>query len=180
MRVRNPFQAKLEQIAITLLMDSREGSRAFTAQELSPFKVEHVGLPTGDITVKGLDTKVVVEKKDSLAELVNNFGAQRARWDREVQRLLAYPSRLLVICDTWDSIDLHNYPAKSRLSANHIYGSLAGLAASGLPWVFAGDRRRAIDITKRFLYVAANREWRVARAFAAEVLSDDNQAEAGA
>ncbi len=57
---------------------------------LTPLQSVEGTLTTGDYSVAGLKHVVAIERK-SLPDLLGCIGQQRDRFDREVQRLLAYP-----------------------------------------------------------------------------------------
>ena len=117
-------------------------------------------LPTGDYSLQGLETIVAIERK-SKQDLIACVGRERKRFDREVQRLLAYPVRALVVESTWPEVEAGDWRGEVRPEA--ALGSLLGWAAAGLPVIMAGDRARAGKYTARLLYLAARRRWREAR-----------------
>lgn len=128
--------------------------------DLSPMQMVPGTLATGDYSVKGLEHVVSVERK-SLPDLLACVGQERERFDREVQRLLAYPTRALVVEATWQDIEAGNW--QSRVSAAAALGSLLGWVAMGLPIIMSGDHKRAGTYVSRILYIAARRRWREAR-----------------
>ncbi len=79
--------ATLKPENVTALIDTREQQLL----DLSPLRTEQATLPTGDYSLKGLEHVVAIERK-SLDDLLGVVGRDRPRFDREVQRLLAYPS----------------------------------------------------------------------------------------
>ena len=83
------------------------------------------------------------------------------RFDREVQRLLAYPCRALIVESTWTRIEQGEW--RSQLKPSHVIGSLLGWVAMGLPVVMAGDHDRAGRFAARLLFTAARRRWRELR-----------------
>jgi hypothetical protein len=113
---RGPIPAELKPENITALIDSREQMPL----DLSPLRMETLadgkGLPTGDYSVKGLTDFVVVERK-SLEDLLCVVGRERERFEKEVQRLLAYPQRLLVIESGWLAIERGDW--RSQVTASH-------------------------------------------------------------
>ena len=114
----------------------------------------------------GLERVVAVERK-SLGDLLACIGQERDRFDREVQRLLAYPTRALVIEATWP--DLEQGEWRSQVTPQAAVGSVLGWVAMGLPVVMAGDHQRAGRYVSRLLFTAARRRWRELRALAGSI-----------
>jgi DNA excision repair protein ERCC-4 len=148
--------ASLDHSKVVALVDTREQ----TPLDLSPLSVESTTLPTGDYSVKGLESVVAVERK-SLDDLLGCVGRERERFDREVQRLLAYPVRVLVVESTWGEIDLGQW--RSKITPEAVIGSLLAWEAMGLSVHMAGDHRRAGKHVARLLYQVAKRRYRELR-----------------
>lgn len=149
--------AELSTDSVTAIVDTREQ----LPLDLSPLRSEVGTLTTGDYSVKGLEHVVAIERK-SLPDLLACVGQERERFDREVQRLLAYPVRALVVESDWPIIEAGKW--QSRVTANAAVGSLIGWIAAGLPVVMASDHARAGRYVSRLLFTAARRRWREARA----------------
>ncbi len=109
----------------------------------------------------GLESVISIERK-SESDLLSCVGTDRERFDREVQRLLAYPVRALVVESSWARFEAGNW--RSRIKPAAAIGSLLGWSAMGLPIVMAGDHNRAGRYVSRMLFIAARRRWREARA----------------
>lgn len=154
--VANP-PAELRPESLTALTDTREQWPLC----LDPLRSEVATLTTGDYSVKGLENIVAIERK-SLPDLLGCIGQHRERFDREVQRLLAYPVRALVVESEWHIIEAAKW--QSKITASQAVGSLLGWIASGLPVVMATDHERAGRFVARLLVTAARRRWREARA----------------
>lgn len=142
---------------VTALIDTREQ----TPLILDPLKTEQGSLPTGDYSVKGLEHVVCVERK-SLQDLIGVIGAGRERFDREMQRILAYPCRLIVVEGTFSQIALKQY--RGEIAPNAVTGSILGWMARGIPVLFAGSHEEAGKMTARFLFIAARRRWEESQA----------------
>jgi DNA excision repair protein ERCC-4 len=119
-------------------------------------------LTTGDYSVLGLEGLVAIERK-SLSDLLGCVGVSRERFDREVQRLLAYPARALVVESSWVDIEAGEW--RSKITPAAVIGSLLGWVALGLPVIMAGDHHRAGRYVSRLLFTTARRRWREARTF---------------
>jgi DNA excision repair protein ERCC-4 len=150
-----PKEPKPENL--TAVIDTREQ----LPLDLSPLKVTTGTLATGDYSLAGLESIIAIERK-SEPDLLGCIGTDRARFDREVQRLLAYPVRALVIESSWQKLEAGVW--RSRVVPKSVIGSLLGWSASGLPIVMAGDHRTAGQYVSKLLYIAARRRWREARA----------------
>ncbi len=155
-RPRPPIPAELLPEAVVAIIDSREQMPL----ELHPLQTVTGTLTTGDYSVKGLVDVVAIERK-SLADLLGCIGQDRERFDREVQRLLAYPTRAVVVEATWPEIEAGNW--RSQVTPTAAIGSLLGWIAAGLPIIMAGDHERAGRFVGRLLFTAARRRWREAR-----------------
>ena len=110
-----------------------------------------------------MEAVVAIERK-SLPDLLACCGRERERFDREVQRLLAYPVRALVVEASWQDIEAGDW--RSRLThqaGRHVAGQWM---VRGLPVVMAGDRRMAGIIVAGMLRRAAIHHWRELRTFA--------------
>ncbi len=153
--------AALKPENVIALIDSREQ----TPLDLSPLRTEQGTLPTGDYTLKGLEHVVAIERK-SLDDLLGVVGRDRPRFEREVQRLLAYPCRVLLIESTWAAIELGQW--RSKLKPEAVIGSLLGWQASGLSVHMAGDHERAGRHAARLLFTVAKRRYRELRALLPE------------
>lgn len=142
---------------VTVLIDSREQ----TPLDLSPLKTEPGSLPTGDYAIKGLEHIACVERK-SLQDLVGSLTAGRERFDREMQRILAYPSRLVIVEGSLSNIVLKQY--RANVEPNSIVGSILGYMAKGIPILFAGTHEDCGRMVARFLFIVARRRWEEAQA----------------
>jgi DNA excision repair protein ERCC-4 len=154
--------ARLDPSQVVCIIDSREQN----ALNLEPLTSVTSTLPTGDYSVRGLEHVVAIERK-SLQDLVACVGTDRERFDREVQRLLAYPVRILVIESSWEAIESHepiNPQWRGKVTREAVLGSLMGWQASGLSVHMAGDHQRSGRHVARLLYHVANRRYRELRA----------------
>lgn len=161
-RPRNPIPADLRPEQLTAVVDTREQ----LPLDLSPLLSMRGTLDTGDYSVRGLEHVVAIERK-SLPDLLGCVGQSRERFEREVQRLLAYPVRALVVEATWP--DLEQGEWRSKVTPAAAVGSCLGWIAQGLPVIMAGDHRRAGRYVARLLFLAARRRWREARQLVANV-----------
>ncbi len=159
--------ATLKPENVTALIDTREQQLL----DLSPLKTEAATLPTGDYSLKGLEHVVAIERK-SLDDLLGCVGRDRERFDREVQRLLAYPVRVLLIEATWAQIELGQW--RSKLKPEAVIGSLLGWQATGLAIHMVGDHERAGRHAARLLYTVAKRRYRELRGLCEGFSNEDS------
>ncbi len=162
--MRLPAELKPDQV--TAVIDTREQCPL----DLSPLRTVPGTLSTGDYSVQGLESLVAIERK-SLSDLLACIGVDRDRFDREVQRLLAYPVRAIVIEASWG--DLEQGEWRSQVTPAAAIGSVLGWIAQGVPVIMAGDHERAGRYVSRLLYTAARRRWREARAMASTILEPE-------
>lgn len=158
----NPIPAELKPEAVVAVIDTRERQPL----DLSPLQTVTATLSTGDYSVRGLESIVAVERK-SLPDLLGCIGQHRERFDREVQRLLAYPVRAIVVEASWVALEAGEW--RSQVTPAAAVGSVLGWIAAGVPVLLAGDHERAGRDVGRLLFTAARRRWREARALAAGV-----------
>lgn len=141
---------------ITIIRDSREQLPLEFEEGLM---VVEAGLPTGDYSVAGLEHVIAIERK-SLPDLLCCIGQERERFEREVQRLLAYECRAIVVEATWSDLEAGQW--RSQVGVQAVLGSVLGWIARGVPVIMAGDRRRAAQTVARLCFIAARRRWREA------------------
>lgn len=153
--------AELRPEWVTAIVDTREQ----LPLDLLPLQWVVGTLSTGDYSVEGLKNVVAVERK-SLSDLLGCVGQHRERFDREVQRLLAYPCRAIVVEATW--ADLERGDWRSQVTPSAAIGSVLGWIASGVPVILCGDHERAGRYVSRLLFTAARRRWREARSLCIE------------
>lgn len=160
MRSLIPSELRPEQV--TAIIDTREQ----LPLDLAPLAVELGTLATGDYSVKGLENIVAIERK-SLSDLLGCIGQNRERFDREVMRLLAYPTRCVVVEATWP--DLEQGEWRSKVTPAAAVGSLLGWIAAGVPIIMASSHERAGQYMSRLLFTAARRRWRELRSLASKM-----------
>jgi len=156
--------AELSPSAVVPIIDNREQCPLVLPQLADPVWGT---LATGDYSAVGLEHVVSIERK-SLPDLLACVGQERSRFDREVQRLLAYPVRALICETTWVGIETGGW--QSRVTPAAALGSCLGWVAMGLPVLMVGTHEAAGRYVSRLLYIAARRRWREARALVAGIV----------
>jgi ERCC4-type nuclease len=157
MNTARRLPAELRPTDVVAVVDTREQ----LPLDLKPLQVVMGTLATGDYSIKGLESIIAIERK-SLSDLLACIGRERERFDREVQRLLAYHTRAIVVESTW--LDIERGGWSSRITPAAAVGSLLGWMASGVPIIMAGDHARAGRYVGRLLFTVARRRWRECRA----------------
>ena len=169
---RSTIPATLKPEAVTAIIDTREQMPL----DLSPLQTVTGTLDTGDYSIVGLEHVVRVERK-SLADLVACAGRERDRFDREVQRLLAFQVRVLVVESTWQQIESHepaNQQWRGLVTREAVIGSLLGWQAKVLSVHLVGDHDRAGRHVARLLFAVARRRYQELRAMVDQFESSDD------
>lgn len=91
-------------------------------------------MPTGDYTVAGLEKFVAIERK-SFADFLGCVGQHRKRFEAEMHRLLAYPTRALVIEESYGAIESGAAFAtyRGKITPKQATGLINGLVSFGIP-----------------------------------------------
>lgn len=109
-------------------------------------------LDTGDYSLEGFEDKITIERK-SIPDLMGCIGKERERFQRELDRMMEYRTRAVVVEGSWLDIEIGNYPG--RVNANAAIGSILAWIARGIPFVFAGNRLRASEYVARLLVLGS-------------------------
>jgi DNA excision repair protein ERCC-4 len=157
---------ELVQECVTAIVDTREQ----VPLDLAPLRMQWGTLATGDYTVAGLERYIAIERK-SLTDLLACVGRERERFERETMRLLAYPTRAIVVSAAWAEVERGDWPGRVTPAAT--IGSLLGWIAMGIPIVMAGDHDRAGRIVSRMLFIAARRRYLEARSLVAGIVESE-------
>jgi DNA excision repair protein ERCC-4 len=164
--VRLPAELRPEDV--TAICDTREQCPL----DLLPLRSEPGTLATGDYSIKGLEHLIAVERK-SAEDMLACIGRERERFDREVQRLLAFQVRAVVVEAGWQFFERGGW--RGNVTPNAAIGSLLGWITAGVPIVMAYDHARAGRFVSRILYTAARRRWREARALVTSITETEMQ-----
>ncbi len=152
-----PAELKPEQVvAIT---DSREQ----LPLNLDPLQSVVGTLATGDYSLAGLQNHVAIERK-SLPDLIGCIGTGRERFERELHRLRAYPSRAVVVEASWAEMEAGEW--RSKVTPRAAVGSVLAWMSDGVPFLFCGDHEAAGRAVARMLYLVARRRYRELRTLA--------------
>lgn len=143
-------------------------------REQTPWEFDHPTisgtLATGDYGLQGLESIIAIERK-SLADLLGVVGGGRERFEREIQRLLAYPCRAIIVEGSWRELEEGGW--NSKVSPAAAVGSCLAWIGAGVPVVMAGDRDRAARHAAKIMHIVARRRWREAQGLVGSVLEAD-------
>ena len=156
-RIRLPAELRPESVRV--IVDSREQN----PWDLSPLSTVAGSLDTGDYALADLPGLVAIERK-SPGDFLSCCGSERERFERQLQRLRAYPHRLVVVECGWRYLQRGEW--RSKITPKSVVGSTLGWMAAGVPFLFAESHERAQEHVSRFLYIVARREWRRLRSMA--------------
>jgi ERCC4-type nuclease len=133
-----------------ILIDTREQAPfTFSGTRFSQLEVVSQSLDTGDYSLAGLADRVAVERK-SLPDLVLCLGRERERFERELQRAAALEAFCVVVEASWVDLAGGNYRSLMKPHAA-CQSVLAFTARYRIPFLFAGGRAHAEDMTIGFL-----------------------------
>lgn len=134
LKTKSPDFSKL-----IILYDDREKQRW-----ILPWSMKRIHLSVGDYSIEGFETKIAVEKKSGLQELLNNLtGAQRERFERFLGRLAEYPIKCIVIEDELSNlphtIAIMQRKTPTQLTCNTVYYWLSVIITKyRIPVLFVG------------------------------------------
>lgn len=148
--------AEPDPSSVIAIQDTREQC----PWNLAPLRMEIGTLATGDYSIKGLEEVITVERK-SLTDFLGCLGGERERFEREMHRMLAYPTRAVIVECTWQQLNAGGWTSKIKPAA--AVGSVLGWMAAGVPFIFCSTHEEAGKVASRILYIAARRRWREAR-----------------
>lgn len=104
--------------------------------------VERGTLRTGDYSLAGYENAFAVERK-SLADLVRSLTQERARFERELERLAAIPFRRVLVEEPYRCLLVERF-AFSQASPVAMRGSVEAYEVRyGIPFAFAETRAEA-------------------------------------
>lgn len=110
---------------------------------------EMSGLATGDYSIKGMESQVAVERK-SLDDFLHCCGADRDRFERQLERLSDLENAAVVVESGWPTI--LSGGGRSEVNRKAVYRSMiAWQMRYRIQWWFCWQRRFAEVTTYRFL-----------------------------
>jgi len=138
---------------LTVIVDTREQT-PFDMKQFG-FKSEVGTLKTGDYSIKGLETDLVVERK-SLSDFLGCVGKGRPRFERELNRMKEFKAKAVVVSSSESEIEegMWHY---SKLTPKQVIGSYTGWMTWGIPFIFARDHCQASKRAAHFLWLFSRR-----------------------
>jgi ERCC4-type nuclease len=155
----NALPADLDPALVVAVIDNREQ----LPWDLSPLRMIRGTLQTGDYGLAAAPEAVAIERK-SLPDLLGCITNGRERFERELDRLRAFPTRAVIVEARWDELRAGCWD--NKVSAKAATGSVLRWICDGVSFVLAGDRDQAQMVASRMLYLAAKKIWTQARQFA--------------
>lgn len=137
---------------MTIVVDSRE-QRPYLFDGLCPYVV--LGLPSGDYSVRGYEHVFAIERK-SLSDAYHTCSRERARFERELERLASYDEAHVVLEFTMEDA-LTPPPGVRRVQPGTVLNSFFSWARRyGIHVWYVGSR----DLGRTTVYRLAERFWR--------------------
>lgn len=145
----------LDHSQVIILTDSREQ----TPLDLRPLKQQTATLTTGDYTIKGLEQLVICERK-SLQDLVMCVTKERERFEKEIQRMLAF--HMPILCIEAHLVEVQQQKYRGATTPQSILGSIWSWQARGINVVWGGDHKNCGVTMAGILYSFARQHYRIA------------------
>ncbi len=114
-------------------------------------------LPTGDYGLADLPRRFCIERK-SMPDLIGSLTAERARFERELDRMAAYPFRRLLIIGT--QAELYSLLSRRRVNVNSLAGSLRAIEATRVPVVRVDTPEQAAAQVEAWAWYIWRDYWR--------------------
>jgi DNA excision repair protein ERCC-4 len=146
-----PLDLTAKDDRLKIVIDTRE-QKGWTFSG-SQVDVVRKALPAGDYSVEGLETKVVLERKN-LGDFVNTVIHDWIRFRKELIRLSGYDFAAVVV--EADAADVYEKRYESEALPASVIGRMNGVMLDhGVGVLFWGrDKRICSDLAHRFLLLA--------------------------
>jgi len=136
-------QWPLDQVKV--LVDSREQH----PWELLPMRTESTTLATGDYA--SACGRYLLERKNSVDELISCMTSGRERFERELERMQAFASAIVVVEGTYADLAMGCY--RSKMSKNSALSTLvAWQQRYQIPFQFCGTRDEAERFAQSYFH----------------------------
>lgn len=150
----------LREAKLVLIADTREQRPYVFDRERHNVEVVVETLKTGDYTARGAEHFIRIERKGSISDLAACVGKERERFERELERLLEFPRRFLLMEFTMQQMLDWTAPnaayCSRHLHGTHLVGTvLAWSGRYGIHPIFAGSRALAAATLLKLLRFAA-------------------------
>lgn len=141
----------------TIIRDTREkpdhGFKFIASKNCEGMIVEK--LDFGDYALKGYPEVICIERKASVLELCTNLGKERARFERELQRMVDANVRwrFVIVEDYWSSTTKRQ--RFSKMPPDVVFESIIALMLKyDVQFIFAGNHKQAHRIARSLLIKA--------------------------
>ncbi|MEO2015587.1 MAG: ERCC4 domain-containing protein [Fuerstiella sp.] len=134
---------------------------------LEPLTVETGTLSTGDYGLAGEFSGLLCIERKSLQDFISSCTTGRERFNRELQRMLSYPCRAVVVEASWQDVEAGEWRAKATPAT--ISGSITSFVSRGVPVMLCGDRAGGERFTGGLLWRCWIHEYRRIRQLAAGI-----------
>jgi ERCC4-type nuclease len=128
---------------MSIIVDTRE--QAPYAFERFPVEIVRAGLPTGDYSLAGHESRAAVERK-SLDDLIGCLTVGRDRFERELDRARSLECFAVVVEASMEDVARHRYTSRMDPHAA-LQSILAFQVRYSHPFVWAGSRRGGEYVT---------------------------------
>lgn len=123
-----------------LIIDSRE-QLPLSFERWADVVTERAGLPAGDYSLAGLETKVACERK-SISDLVGSLSSGRERFEAELMKARGFDTFCIIAECSMQDVAEHKY--RSQMSPESVLQSLFTYQVRyGVTTVWAGSREGA-------------------------------------
>jgi hypothetical protein len=163
----------------TILIDRREQS-PWTFGAVVVGRTKAPALPTmsatlgeGDYSVAGFQGRLVVERKNG-ADFLSSIGKQRARFDREIDRLKRYELAAIIVEGlpsaygetilSWRDVLAGNYD--SGIDPGSVLGTIGSFWGKSRVWTFFGESRQGAELAARSLLLKGAKHMAIADGWA--------------
>lgn len=132
-------KARAPDETFTLIIDTREQTPFVFPGTITTTRGT---LHTGDYSIVGYEDRFTIERK-SLADLVQTIIHNRARFERELERMRPFDFRRVIVTAPFMDVARGNY-AHSHANPRAVVASIAAFEVRyNVPFIFAADKREA-------------------------------------
>ena len=136
--------------AVSVLVDPREQQ----PWDLSPMQVQTATLQTGDYS--SACGRFVLERKNSIDELVSCMTQSRERFERELERMQAFEAAVVLVEGTYQDLVSGYY--RSKMNKNSAAATFVSWQQKfRVPIQLVDNRSNAEDYAKRFFHLQHRR-----------------------
>ncbi len=125
-----------------LIIDTRERNPLFQGNGNRKLKIIHTSLKHGDYSIRGMENKVTIERKQ-LSDLLSYVGKDRKNTERKLESLSSFYFKALVI--EVKENELFNLPDWTRISPEAIRGFLKSVRVKYDVHVFINHKRPVLE-----------------------------------